>query len=256
MDASLYDWAKLILENVSIWPLLALVVLVWISRQEDLMRRLTKVSFGGVEFQLQELKEALEESKLEIKALENDLERERTIFNEILEGFDPNAPVSQLGATRDMLVANARSLDDLGVLKDMLSERATPQELFAAATTLRERRPTSFFGDLVTCLDRLADDRNLRGVRLHTVWTLTSALHRILIAAIRDGVTPPIASGELKRAAEMLDKLEVNPRVLADRPDNPEKGVRGPARLARNWIERGLAKQGNGGALGKSRGTD
>lgn len=241
MDKSLYDWVKLILENMSLWPLVAVTVLVWLSRQKELLTRLTKVSFGGFEFQLQELKDALAVSKLEIKALENDLEQERNRFEELLTNFDPHAETGELRTTREMLVANARSLENLAILHEFLSVKASPEQLFAAATTLRERRPTQFFGDLVSCLERLASDPELHGIRLNTVWALTSALHRILIAAIRDRIQPAIHTDDLKRAAKMLAKLENNPRVQSDRPDNPAKGIRGPIELARKWIDRGLS---------------
>lgn len=241
MEKSTYDWIKLVVENLSLWPLLAIVVLVWLSRQKEMLQRLTKVSFGGFEFQLEALKEAVAESKLEIKALENELERERSIFNEALKGFDPNAPVSDLSETREIIRANARALENLEILEEMLAPGASAEHIFAAATTLRERRPTQYFSALVDCLDRLANSPTLGGIRLNTVWTLTSALHRILIAAIRDNIKPPISTADLEKAEKMLSKLEYNPRVLLDRPDDPDKGVRGPIRLSRKWIQKGLA---------------
>ena len=39
-----------------------------------------------------------------------------------------------------------------------------------------------------------------------------------------------------------LKKLEQNLRVLTDRPDDPMKGIRGPAKHSLRWVEKWLAK--------------
>lgn len=253
MEKSIFDWVELFLKNLSIWPLLAVIAAIWLSRQKDLVSRITKLKFFDVELEikLKELTQAVAENKLEIKSLENDIEMERKAFEEIIDNFSQHSPKQILSETRDIIAARARSLENISIVREMIAPTAAPEQLFAAATILRERRPTKFFPDLVDCLERLAADRNLKGVRLNTVWALTSALHRMLIAALRDHALPEISANEMKRAKEMLEKLEKNPRVQADRPDDPDRGIRGPIRLALNWIERGLSTNSSVDAIGK-----
>lgn len=76
-------------------------------------------------------------------------------------------------------------------------------------------------------------------MRLHTVWTLTSALHRTLIADHKHGAQR-LTSEQLERARAVLAQLAANPRVLSDRVDAPMQGVRGPAKWANDWIEKAL----------------
>ncbi len=233
-----FDYLKLAVENLSLWPLIVLGLLIWLARRRDLLDRLTGFSFGGLEVKLNEIRAEVAQSKEQISALENELALERAALQELIAGFNPHAPVAELEQVRDKLKANARAMSDLSAVKDFLRPEATAAELYAAAETLRERRPTAFAGDLVACLERLAGDDDLRGVRLHTVWSLVSALHRILIADIRDGAQPRIPAETLAAAEAMLDRLEANPRVRDDRPDAPDAGVRGPLRHARSWIVR------------------
>ena len=235
---TVYDWARLFLENVSLWPVVAIAALVWLMRQPGLLDRLGRVSLGGLEVELREVKARLEESEEQISTLENELEQEREALRELPASFDPPAPVSELAGARESLKARARAMSDLSEVRAWLGPQASASELYAAAEILRERRPTEFVGDLTDCLDRLASDPALKGVRLHTVWTLTSALHRILIAAVRDGVPPPIPEATLASAEAMLDRLEANPRVQGDKPEAPDRGVRCPIRHARRWIAR------------------
>lgn len=237
-----FSYLKLFVENFSIWPVIAAIILIWLARQPELLARLTKVSFAGFELELEQLKAQVAEGQEQINILENDLARaERLRFEDLLEGFDAHAPVEELARTRELLKSNADAMTDLSALSDYLGEGVSAGELYAAAVTLRERKPTDLVPDILDCLDRLAGQDDLGGIRLNTVWTLTSALHRILIVAIRDGKQPAIPTGELQRAQAVLDRLEANPRVQDDRPDAPDKGVRGPIRHARTWIDRGLA---------------
>ncbi|MEX0369374.1 MAG: hypothetical protein AB3N09_01995, partial [Tateyamaria sp.] len=98
----------------------------------------------------------------------------------------------------------------------------------------------TYFSKIVETLDRLARDPDLTGVRLYTVWTLTSALHKTLIADIKHSGAPVLTVEQLKSAQAMLQRLIKNPRVLMDRPEAPLEGVRGPAKWANDWIERRL----------------
>lgn len=239
-----FDYVSLFVENVAVWELMVLAVLVWLVFKPEFLNRVTRIKLGDLELDVKNLKSEIEENRNELRILEDDIEYERRTVDELLQGFDVNAPVTELGRTRELLRAEARNLSDFDEVKQFLSESASPEQLFAAAVNLRERRPTSMLSDLLDCLDRLAAQPELGGIRLNTVWTLTSALHRILIAGIRDGVQPSFDPAELRRAESVLDRLDKNPRVQADRSDAPDKGVRGPIRFAQNWARRGLATAG------------
>lgn len=238
-----FRYIELFLNNFSLWPLIAAAALIWLLRQPNLLGRITKFSFGGFAIELEKLREELEENREQIISLESEIERNRRAFSDILEGFDPNAPLEKVVHTRNLLTANARALKDLSAVREMLSASASAEQIYAAAVTLRERRATEFYPDVVLCLDRLADQPNLGGIRLNTIWTLVSALHRMLIASIRDGIKPSLSNEQLKRSKAVLKKLAVNPRVLLDRPDAPEKGVLGPLKLALRWIDQADANQ-------------
>lgn len=240
-----YHFLKLFLENL--WPIVGLIVvlLVWVNRtalSQELPKYVSKLKIGELEMEFREVKEQLEETKTQVAVLENDLEQERTRFLELAAGFNPHAPVAELEGVRQAIRAEAGSLNDLAPVFDGLKPGATANQIYAAAVAIRQLRNPQFFDPLVACLDRLANDKDLQGIRLHTVWTLTSALHKILIAEFSHKSSPSLTAGQLRAAMAMLDKLVVNPRVLQDRPDDPEKGVRGPAKWSANWIEKGLVK--------------
>ena len=127
---------------------------------------------------------------------------------------------------------------------ESLAEGASAEEIYTAPEIARTRREARLFDDIVSCLERLAKADDLQGIRLYTVWTLTSALHRTLIADIKHNETPTLSRAQLEAARAMLKVLENNPRVLGDRPDAPMKGVRSPAEWAKDWIDKGLAKLG------------
>jgi hypothetical protein len=219
---------------------------MWLVRKPEFLNRLTKFSFGGLAIELEQLKSEIKENKQQIASLESDLELSQRTFNEVLQGFDPDAPLDIVGKTRRLLKVNAGSIEDLDAIKGMLSS-LIPEQIYAAAVTLRERRPPAYFSDLVNVLDVIGQDDKLKGIRLNTVWTLVSALHRMLIAVIRDNVKPSIPPSELERAKNVLEVLEANPSIQLDRPDAPDKGVRGPIRLSQKWIDDGLSKE-----IGKS----
>lgn len=228
---------KILVENI--WQFAGLIIIIWIIFNPEILNKISKIKFGDLELELRELKN-------DVASLENELERERSVFMDLLEGFDPKAPVKDLAKTREVLKAHARTMDNPEELKGFLTKDASAEQLFAAAVAMRERRPVGLFSELLDCLDRLAESKNLDGIRLNTVWTLTSALHRMLISSVRDGVKPTVPEAELKRAQEVLDKLYINPRVQHDRSDNPDKGVRGPIRFAKAWIDKGLNPKASG----------
>ena len=237
---SYFDYIKLFVENVKLWELIVLAVMIWLSTKPKILERITRVKIGDLELELEQLKKDVTDQKNEIRTLEKELENEREIFKEILEGFDPHVPVNELTRTRERLRAYAKTLTDLDEITEHLDPSKGPEELYAAAVMFRERRPTKFVPQLLDCLDSLANSENLLGIRLHTVWTLASALHFTVIASVRDGVEPKIPKKELERAQQVLGRLERNPRVQKDRPDDPKRGVRGPIRYTLDWIKRGL----------------
>lgn len=237
----MFELLKTLIEHVALWEIVLLMVVIWLGRHPEHLKLIQSIKVGDLEIKIQQLQQEVSSSKEEIRVLEQELESDRRLFGELLEGFDANSPLPELAKMRELLKANARNLSDVQELAALLQPAASPEQLYAAAVTLRERRPTALFSDVVACLDRLANDDDLHGIRLNTVWTLVSALHRTLIAAIRDGSTPAIPQAALHEARAMLDRLGRNPRVQNDRPDQPDKGVLGPIKHARAWIDKGLA---------------
>lgn len=243
-DNAVYQYLKLILENVSVWQVLVLALVIALFRRPERLEKIPKYisrfKVGDLEVELREIKEELKQTKEQVEVLENDLENSR--FESVLGTFDAHGPVAELDATRRALKDVAASIEDLAPVRAGLGEGASADQLYAAAEVARTRRDPALFDDLVACLERLAPDPDLGGVRLHTVWTLTSALHKTLISDIRPGTAPRITPAQLERAQEMLKLLNSNPRVRADRPDDPMKGVRGPTKWAGDWIRKGLAR--------------
>lgn len=233
---------KLVLENVHLWEVTLLLVVIWAARHPEYLKMIQSIKIGDLEIKMKQLEDEISNRKEEIRELEQEVESNRRMFGDLLEGFDANSPLAELAKTRDLLKANARAVTDLSKLADFLKPSASPEQLYAAAVTIRERRATELFDQVIECLDRLAKDKELGDIRLNTVWTLTSAVHLMLVAAIRDGATPGISRPSLNRAKSVLGVLENNPRVQDDNPAVPEKGVRGPLRHACAWIEKGLGR--------------
>ncbi|WP_169545343.1 hypothetical protein [Sneathiella aquimaris] len=237
---TMFDYFKVIVENFSIWPLLAIAALIWIGRHPEFLERLSRFKLGGLEVELEKLQNEVRESREEIAVLENELSQQEKRVRAILNNFDEHVPVPELEETRQALKAEARNLDDMDVVKHWLRDGATSAEIYAAAVALRERPMPSLFPDTINCLKRLAEDDNLLGVRLHFVWTLTSAVHKILITDMKHSAESSISKKHLNDAKEILLVLEKNPRVQEDRPDAPKAGIRGPLGHALTWIEKGL----------------
>lgn len=229
------EYFRIFMENVSAWPVLAAIVLIWLMLNPAILERITSLKVGNVEVQLKEMQEHIEE-------LENELSRQEQKFLDDIDNIDANASVSDLGEVRAALKASARGLDGLDSLKQLLGEEATAEEIYAAAVALRERPTAYLFGDAINCLERLANDKNLKGLRLNFVWTLTSAIHRILLDDIKHSAYPTLQKAELLNADRVLSLLEQNARVQKDRPDNPRKGILGPIKFSKDWISKGLKK--------------
>lgn len=240
----MFELLRLVLENVHLWEITLLIVVILVGRHPEHLRLVQSIKVGDMEIKLKQLEQQLSTGQAvmqeQIQELEQELEGDKRLFGDLIQGFDVNSPLQELAKTKDLLKANARTLSDFEGLGNYLEQDASAEELFAAAVTLRERRPTQLFDKLIQCLNRLASNENLLGIRLNTVWTLTSAVHLMLISAIRDGAQPSISPSSLQEAKRVLSKLEQHPRVQADRPDRPEKGIRGPIKHAFAWIEKGL----------------
>lgn len=235
------EYLELILKNTSLWEVMAFIVVLYFLFNPALLKSITKLKVGDLEIELNALKEQVAHSEVQITELEAELENERRLFEDLLENFDPNAPLKELVETRKAIKTNAKNLEEIESLKQYLVSGVTPEDLYVAAVAIRERRPTVLIPDLIIFLSEIAADKNLGDYRLNTIWTLISALHLTLLSAIRDKVPPMPESEILLKADNMLSILEKNPRVQGDRPDKPMKGVRGPIKHCRTWIKKGFA---------------
>lgn len=231
---ALFNYIKLIVDNG--WIILLLLGVLWAWTHPAFLSRLSSVQFGDIKLELRELQQRVEF-----------LQERNAQLGDVISSFDANAPLRELERPKGQLKSIATRLkdNDLAQVRAGLQPGASAEQVYAAAEIARARRDPVMFDDLIGCLARLADDKNLHGIRLHTVWTLTSAVHRTLIADMQHTARPSLTQKQLKAAAAVLERLVQNPRVLADRPDVPSKGVRGPARNAMAWIEKGL-KQPDG----------
>lgn len=234
------DIIEAILRQSSLWEITLLAVLIYLFIQPDFRKRITKIKLGNFELELQELKDQVQKGQEKIQELEEEVENERRFFEDFLEDFDPNTPISELAKVRQSIRSQAKNLTELESLKSRLNLQSSAEELYFTAVALREKRPVSLLPDLISFLQELSADKNLGGYRLNTIWTLTSALHLTLIACIRDKVGPMPDKEILEQAQRTLNALEQNPRVQQDRPDNPSKGIRGPLKHALAWVGKGL----------------
>ena len=231
-----------ILESSSLWEFIASFILVYIFVNPEIRKSITRLKFGSFELELKSLREEIAKGNDKIAELESDIESDRRFFEDVLDGFDPNAPVNELSDARRSIQAEARNLTEIESLRQYLNINSTPEQLYVTAVALRERRPVSLLHDLVDFLDILAEDPGLGGFRLNTVWTLTSALHKMLISQIRDGVGNPPNRESLIYIRTVLKKLNDNSRVQSDRPDKPLKGIQGPVKHSLSWVEKGLSR--------------
>jgi len=231
-----------ILGNTSLWEVVALIIVVYLIFRPDIINRITKFKVGDFEFELSELKKDVKEGKEKISMLEEEIQHERKQFEELLAKFDADAPLEKLSSIRQTLKSQSRNMVDNEVFKQFLTMEATPEELYATAVSIREKRPVELFPDIIALLSQLAADRNLGGFRLNTIWTLTSAVHKILICCVRDGIKPFPSKEELAHAKHTLLELEKHPKVKADQPNDPMKGIRGPIKHSLAWIDKAMER--------------
>lgn len=246
-DDALFQYTKLVLENVSLWALIALGLIIWIMRNPDRLAAIPKyissAKFGEFEVQLREIQQKLDETEAHVA----ELEEENTRLSALYSAFDVHAPVSELERTRQELKALAGNLPDPALILDGLRAGASPADVYAAAEMLRTNRDLALFDPLVDCIDRIAADPKLENLRYHTVWTLASAAHRMVLAAVKHSAAPKLSARQLQDARQAMQKLHDNPHVQLDKPGNPKGGIRGPASFALDWIDKGLEKHRTAG---------
>jgi hypothetical protein len=234
-----------IINPISMWEIVVFIVVVFVIRHPDLLKRITKLKIGDFEMELSKLKKDFEMSQEKITELEEDLGDSNRQFQELLIEFNADAPLSQLSVVKQRLKSQSRNISDMEVFSRLLTMDSSPEELYAAAVSIREKRPVNLLPKIISFLDYLAQDDDLGGYRLNTIWTLTSAIHKILISCVRDGIEPFPKAELLDKAEIALRKLETHPKVVADRPDNPMKGIRGPIKHSLQWIQKAREKQTN-----------
>lgn len=236
MSADLtFEYVKLFVENS--WIIFVLSAVLLLVVRPGALDRVAGVEFLNFKLQLREIEKQVASARQDLEVVRT----ETSQYQKIMENVDISVPVGELAEVRRSLTnIGARLTDgDLGEVTKGLRPEATPEEVYAAAVIARARKDPALFDELVACLDRIAHADNLADLRLNTVWTLTSALHLTLVAAMKysDGA---ITRSQLLRAREVLDTLVKQQRVRDDRPDAPLRGINGPAKHAREWIETGL----------------
>ena len=241
-DDAVYQYLKLILDYVPIWVVLLFGLITWLIRNPERLelipKYVAKAKFGDIEFELREIKAELADTK----ELVSELEEENLRLSSLMGGFDAHAPVAELEPVRQKLKAMSSNIDDLSPVLAGLQPGADPAEVYAAAEILRARRDFSCFDALIGALDRIGRDPKLEDLRYHTVWTLASAVHKTVIAAVKHDGLPKLTKSQLERAQTVMQQLHDNPHVQLDRPDDIKQGIRGPASYALTWIGKGLRK--------------
>lgn len=237
-----YQYLKLLLDYVPVWSIILVSAIVWAAKNPGWLQAIpTYVSsarIGEFEIQLRQLNEQLSETENHVA----ELEEENLRLNQLYAKFDAHAPLSELEKTRQEIKVVATNLDDISPALEGLAPGAEHEDVYAAAEILRTKRDFSSFDALIDAIDRIASDDELEELRFHTVWTLASAVHKTVLAAVKHSEMPRLSKVQLSRAKDAMQKLYNNPHVQLDRPDAPKQGIRGPSGHALNWIEKGLDK--------------
>jgi DNA integrity scanning protein DisA with diadenylate cyclase activity len=231
-----------ILRNTSLWEITTLLIVIYFIFQPEILKNITKFKFGQFELEMNTLKEEVKKGNDKITSLELELKSDRLQLDKLRNSFDPNASVGELGEARKSIKSQARNLSEISSLSEYLNMDSSSEQLYIAAVGIRETRPVKLLPNLISFLELIAASNTLGGYRLNTIWTLTSALHKILISCIRDDIEPLPDKNLLLQARNVLQKLENNPRVQQDRPDAPNKGIRGPIKDSSTWVEKGLTQ--------------
>ncbi|MEP3512451.1 MAG: hypothetical protein ABJN38_11890 [Lentilitoribacter sp.] len=237
-----FQYLKLFMEYVPLW-LVAVFFLIFVLWRnpgwlEKFPKYIASIRFGDFEMQLREVNAKLRETEQHVA----ELEEESIRLNQLYEGFDVDGPAEALDGPRQALKALSGNLDNMAPVIVALQPGSSSDDVYAAAEILRSRRDFSTFDALITTVDRIASDQRLEGLRYRTVWTLASAVHRTVLAAVKHSSKPALRQDQLQRAKTAMQKLHDNGHVQDDRPDDPKKGIRGPSGYALNWIDKGLEK--------------
>lgn len=242
MEDPIYRYLKLFMDYFSIWSLMFLGLIVWLIRNPERLKiipyYISSARVGNFEVQLRQIEQKLTETEEHLSEIEEENSRLNTLYDE----FDIHAPAHTLERTRQSLKALAGNLDNIAPVLEGLEPGADPADVYAAAVILRARRDLSAFDALLDGLDRIGSDDKLEGLRYQTVWTLASAVHRTILAAVKHTDTPKLSLDQLERARGVMKKLHDNPHVQHDCPERPNQGIRGPASYAMNWIDKGFEK--------------
>jgi hypothetical protein len=229
-----FQWTRMMLDHL--WLLIPLGLTAYVLCRPSVLRYISRVKFGDFELELASLKEELKETKQKV-------ENSHSEVRALIEKLDATASVSALREASQGLKARATHLsgDDLAEGLSGLRPDANPAALHAAAVIARKRADPAALGALVDCLDRLGSAHDLNGIRLNTIWMLASAVHLTLVAVYKSGAVPVPERALLLRGESVITRLIAHPLIERDRPDDPKKGVRGPAGHALRWIATGLA---------------
>jgi hypothetical protein len=228
-----FQWTKMILDHL--WLLIPLALTLYVLCRPSVLRYVSRVKFGDFELELASLKEELKDTKQKLVESHSEVRA-------LIEKLDAAGTVSQLRDASQGLKTRAAHLsgDDLAEALAGLQPGAGPAALHAAAVIARKRTDPAALAALVECLDRLSSADDLGDIRLNTIWHLASAAHLTLVAIYKNGAVPHPDRVLLIRAKATFERLLTHPRVVQDHPENPRKGVRGPAGHALAWIETGL----------------
>lgn len=187
--------------------------------------------------QLRELQNRVSEQDQKIEGLDQELSEAKALLN-LAEEASGRTP-GELQQTRADIRQGAAALQSVNFVIDYLKEDATSDQIYTAAQIIRTRPEPRFFVPVVDCIERLASDRELNGVRLHYVYQLVQALHRLLVNEQDHSAKKQIPLDDLRRARDALKKLGSNVRVASDEEANPGRSVRRPI----NWCLKRLAKE-------------
>ena len=240
VDCYEFQLFKVVAENFSLWPIAILAVLVWAIRKPEhfsaLFNRVESLKIGALEFKLSRQEINISKLNQSLEEVEGAEDNQTSPYT----SSGPHAPEEDPEEGRQQIKILAENMDASSSILDGLRNGADEKDVLVAAEFLRTNRNYSMFKSLIACIDRIASDPKLEGLRYLTVWTLASAAHRIVLAAVKNSDIPKLSKDQLVAAQFALNKLGANPHVQKDRADNPKQGIRGPVGYALNWIEIGL----------------
>lgn len=247
MKDPLYQYLKLAADWLPSWLILLVLLGAWLARRPQILLKLREhisgAKLGQFEIQLREVEQKLQETEAQVKGLT----ASNTRLRQVLDTMNINAPAAELKRARQVIKAIAGGLQDLEPVRAGLKPEAPPVAVYVSAEVLRSLRIVEMFDELVGAVGRIASSADLEGLRLKTIWTLASAVHRTLVGAVKHDGAPQLTVQQLRSAEQVMETLIAHPKVQQDRPDDPGKGIRGPSRHALNWIRKGLeAHEGNG----------